>query len=263
MSTTEDRLVAALSARADLVQPEHLRPDEAPSPRRQRWPRTATYVVAAAAAVATVALLPVVLDPPADDDHERPTPGPASGGPAWPVFREDSFDVDGDGVADPVRIRDPRPGRAGDMLVEVEPSTGGDQVETRMRKPDLAYRLGHVDADGDGDEEILVREYMTPQAIRLLDLVDGALRPVAQPSDPLVTNAFTREGRVQHWWIADDTLYSSRSVDVLAESDHYVPLPEQYAVEVWSWRLVDGALVAEDAGPMCVQRDHPEQPFPC
>jgi hypothetical protein len=74
MTITEDRLTAALNARADQVQPEDLGYDAAPAVSTSRWPvpRAAVLALGAAAAAAAIAA-PFVLARPAE--HSRPQPG--------------------------------------------------------------------------------------------------------------------------------------------------------------------------------------------
>ncbi len=267
MTTVEDRLTAALAARADQVRPEHLRTPELRPSTAARWRRPATYVLAAAAASAAIALPFLVTGN--GDRGTTPTPGTdaplptAEPEPAGRLLRRAAFDVDGDGIDDQVTIHAVRPRGAGEVRVEVAPGGGGEPVGVQIRGPEIAVRLMAVDGDADGSQEIVVGEYLGERALRMVDLVDGALRPVEVRGGAPLTDAFTREGRVQHWWADADGLHSTRSVDVLAESDHYVPLPAQYAVDLWSWTLVDGELVWQDQGVRCVGPDTTEQPIPC
>ena len=69
---TEDRLVAALRARADLVRPEDLTPLVTPVRSRPRW---GAYALAAAAIAAVVAA-PLAVD--ALRSTSAPPPGPAA-----------------------------------------------------------------------------------------------------------------------------------------------------------------------------------------
>jgi hypothetical protein len=265
MTTVEDRLTAALAARADLVQPEHLRAPGLPPPSAARWRRPATYALAAAAAAAAIALPFLVPgERSADPAPGTETPSPSEdAAPDGRLLRTALFDVDGDGVDDEVTIHAVRPAAAGEIRVEVAPGGGGDPVWIQLRAPQIDVRLLHVDADADGSEEIVVADYLGVRALRMVDLVGGALQPVELPDGPPLTDAFAREGRVQRWWIDEDGLFSTRSVDVLAVSEHYVPLPEQYAVDFWSWTLADGMLTPSDLGRACVEAEAPQQPFPC
>ena len=71
---TEDRLVAALQARADQVRPEDLTRFVTPEPARSR-PRWGAYALAAAA-IAAVAAAPFAVD--ALRHTSAPEPGPAA-----------------------------------------------------------------------------------------------------------------------------------------------------------------------------------------
>ena len=100
MSTAlENRLTAALRARADLVQPEDLQHLTLPSPRSPRWRRPAVVALVAAAAAVAIAV-PVVLK--AEQSSDRV--GPTSRIPS-PVTAL-SGDVDGDGRPDRVEVLD-------------------------------------------------------------------------------------------------------------------------------------------------------------
>jgi len=270
MTTVEDRLTAALAARADQLQVEDLRPPELPNRSKSWVRRPATYLAAAAACAAAVAA-PFVI---AGDDDAPPEHGPATQpadpespssageGGDWPVVRTERVDVDGDGIEDEVNVRDPRRGVVGQIRVDVVLSSGGS-AWIQLREPDIGLRFTPADIDSNGDGELVLADYIGRPSMHVFDLVDGSLVPVDQPDDPPLTSAYTREGRVQHWWLDDGRLYSSRSVEILAESDHYVPLPTEYAVHAWSWLLHDGALVPKDMGTLCVRDGAPERLLPC
>jgi len=87
MTTTEDRLTAALNARADQVQPEDLGYAAPPAaPRRlSRVPRAAAFALGAAAAVAAIAA-PFVLGGPSSPPRLQPgvQPGLESPSPSRP-----------------------------------------------------------------------------------------------------------------------------------------------------------------------------------
>ncbi|CAB4723406.1 MAG: hypothetical protein F2667_11245 [Actinobacteria bacterium] len=121
MSTrTEDRLVAALAARADLVQPDHLSatglPDVA-APATVHHLRRPAALLAVAAACAAVVTTVAVLQP----DSADPQP---AGPPAvdFTVVDEARGDLDGDGSADLVRF-----GEGGRVRVDLGSGTGFDE----------------------------------------------------------------------------------------------------------------------------------------
>ncbi len=99
MSTAlEDRLTAALHARAELVQPEDLGHQTLrPATRTPLWRRPAVVALVAAAAVVAVSV-PLVLR----GDHTGEHPLPATNGIPQPVHAL-SGDVDGDGKPDRLR----------------------------------------------------------------------------------------------------------------------------------------------------------------
>ena len=109
MSTLmEDRLTAALRARADLVQPEDLQ-HHSPQPTRSTplWRRPVVIALVAAAAVAAI-VLPLALrgdnttQQPLKLSHHWP-PAPHHGQPTQQLADHLTGDVDGDGSADQIR----------------------------------------------------------------------------------------------------------------------------------------------------------------
>jgi len=262
MTALEDRIAAALAARAELVQPEQLRPAPPPRTREPRHRRTAYLLTAAA--VALVAGLPFVLS--GDRDGSAPTTPapdrtepPTGDDPAWPVVRTVSLDLDGDGTDEEVRVR--RGG--GQLRLEADLSTGGSEASVGVRAPAIALRVLPADLEGDGSEELVVGEYLGRVAARVVLLEEGDLVLADRSAVAPLTTEFTRDGRVQDWWVADGRLFSTRSTEAHAVSDHYVPLPPEYAVEVWSWSVVDGALVPRELGTRCVREASPRRPYPC
>jgi hypothetical protein len=116
---TEDRLVAALQARAEQVRPEDLAPLVTPETVRGR-PRRGAYALAAAAIAAVVAA-PFAVD--AVRDTSAPEPGPAAPS-ASPV---------------PSPVPSPRPtprrrrGRVGCTPCAAPPTSTGTGSRTRWR----------------------------------------------------------------------------------------------------------------------------------
>ena len=144
---TEDRLVAALRARADLVRPEDLTPLVTPEPARSR-PRWAAYALAAAA-VAAVAAAPFAVD--ALRHTSAPEPGPA--GPS----------------VSPV----PSP--------EPSPSADDSPTEAAAPKGKLHTRRGTADVDGDRQPDAVTMTYRTGRQCHRhvhVDVGDAAAGPV-------------------------------------------------------------------------------------
>ncbi len=200
MTTVEDRLTAALAARADLVQVEDLRPPALPD-RSKTWVRRpATYLAAAAACAAAVAA-PFLI---AGDDEAQtghgpatqpadPDPGASAGeGGDWPVIRTARVDVDGDGIEDEALVRDPRRDFVDQIRIEVVLSSGGS-AWIQLREPNIGLRFMPADIDGNGDGELVLADYIGRPAMHVFDLVEGSLVPVDQPDDPPLTSAYTRE----------------------------------------------------------------------
>ena len=143
MSTLEDRLSAALAARADLVQSEDLRHAPPPEVVVALHRRPVVQLLAAAACAAVVSV-PFLFNGGGDFDPvqpvDTPTPVPPNGdevaGADWPViYRYDGYDVDGDGAGDRVVIRN----RSGKELsnetrrLEVQRSSGGTTARRAAR----------------------------------------------------------------------------------------------------------------------------------
>ncbi|WP_151083792.1 hypothetical protein [Nocardioides cynanchi] len=135
MSTQiEDRLTAALTARADLVQPEDLRHLTLPAPQSPpAWRRPAVLALVAAAAAAAIAV-PVLLK----GDHRTDRPLPPSTGIPTPV-QSLSGDVDGDGRPDRLRTS----GQTLTVTLAADPS---HPITTSV--PHLAGLIGFADTGG-------------------------------------------------------------------------------------------------------------------
>lgn len=245
MTTTDDRhpveerLRAALRARADLVQPEDLGSTSAarPTPRRPRW-----YAVAAAAAVALAVPTAVV----ALQRDDAP--------PDFAVLGSDDvgipFDIDGDGDSDVVTIAPDGTltldrGSDGDATVELpagsrllgvarfeapSPPVSSDQdltaTEAVVAVPDgpTGWSLRMYDARGD-------------ERTQLLDPV---------PAFTETSTAWVSRGTLYagHWEAADDTSATLRM-----------------ETELYEWG-VDG-LGPRELAPFCWDRSAGKRPAPC
>lgn len=173
----EQRLTAALEARAELVGPEHLAPSPVPDPATRTpragredalaagpgsspvvvpgpgaWRRRATYAVVAAAAVAAVAV-PVALTDAPRDPRPAPADVPAPDGWVGGIGRTGpgadlpgnrvSTDLDGDGAPDTVWLRAALPeGPAGPVRLEALLSSDPDEVRwTVLRRAGSGAQL--------------------------------------------------------------------------------------------------------------------------
>jgi hypothetical protein len=289
MSEMEDRLRAALTARAEQVQPEHLAPLAPVVPLRPRW--QSPWVLLATAAVVLL-VLGVVLEglggrPRSDEIAPEPDDPqvvlPDDVGRDWKaddLASPTRLDLDGDGKKEKVDFLAERTkdldGRI--RLQTVLSSTGqeaygiaelGTTIGTTALEP--------VDADSDGDQELVLLHELDPDVVGglyapvVFDLRDGLLVE-AVPDDPdlLLRGTVPVPGsRTDHYdmvrshgfWMEDGTLHSSRSVDAFARGNMTLLRPEAYVVDAYEWRLdEDGVLRAGDASCLVVV---PESQVPC
>ena len=282
MTMLEDRLTAALGARADLVRPEDLHASPPEAGRRSLLRRPTTYVLAAAACAAGVSAPFVLGGGPGDRASELPpatqSPSPTPEGSRSPTPNGDqvsgadwtevysypgAFDLDGDGTTDEilVRTRGEEELPAGTRRVEAHLSTGGvaavlldyDTYDLTMVEP--------VELDGEPGDEVLYYRGTEGEEMGVLDLVDGALVDLEVPGDPGLTSEPDAGFRARGWFVEDLVLHSYRTVD-----DGFVPGASHegrppYDVDVWSWRLREGELEAVPLAPACW--DGAERPSPC
>lgn len=273
MSTTEDRLIAALAARADQVQPETLRAPEVPeAPAAVTFlRRPAAYAVGIAAAAAAIAA-PFVIGGLGSDDAPPPpatqspspslAPQPDIGG-EWPVIDQGRADLDGDLVEDKIRLR----AETGEPLIgprlRIEADlSDGESVFGIVDSGSVSVNVvDHINADGDRDQELVLNrdhaDGLTSSLI-VVDIVDGHIVEVEQAAGaPLTTGDVAdaeRSGLAYQTerWIEGGTLYSSRSVRSFPRYGMSFELPNPYVADVWSWQLVDGVLTPVVVGQLCI-----------
>ncbi|PUA80277.1 hypothetical protein [Nocardioides currus] len=281
----ENRISAALAARAEQVRPEHISPTLLPAaavPLRRR-----PLVVLAAAACVLLALgLTVWLPRHQDDVDPAPEPDapevvvPPDIGRGWDRARLSppaGIDLDGDGVEEKVRFSG-EPGAKADGRVRLDTTLSSDGSAAygvvALGTTIGVAPLDPIDADGDGDEELVLyhsEDDMTTVPV-VLDLRDGMLVE-APPTDPdLLRIGTTAEAggtdlydivRLHDYWIEDGTLLSGSSVNTFAASGMSLFRPEDYLMDVVRWRLRDdGVLVPEPAATPCVV-SVPEGRRPC
>ncbi|QBX56475.1 hypothetical protein EXE58_14045 [Nocardioides seonyuensis] len=279
MSTPTDlerRVSEALSALADQVQPEHLSPRAAPA--APAWRRTPLLVMAAAASVVLALVLTLVIDQ--GDDRVAPAPQPDRSdvvvppdvGRAWDRVADSGparLDLDGDGADEKVSFLG-EPSREYDGRVRLQTTLSGDGAEA-YGVVDLGTTVGvdtlePIDADGDGDEEMVLyytdpTDPMTTLPM-VLDLRDGVLVE-AVPTDRELfrRGSLEVEGGTEHYdmvrvvdyWIEGGAMFSGVSRGSFASVGMSLFRPEEHIVDVVRWRLrEDGALVPEPADPSCV-----------
>ncbi|WP_299051402.1 hypothetical protein [uncultured Nocardioides sp.] len=281
----EQRLAAALEARAGQVGPDDLTPRGLPGPAG-RGPSRAVWVgLAAAACLAAVGAGVVVPRLLADLDASQPPPVsrpdvPPDVGQDWEPIGgvESDVDLDGDGEADRVRLRgEPDPDFEGRTRLDVELSGGGSAYGVVALGSTLAtYSPRGADLDLDGADEMVltvdVDEATT--APRVLDLRDDVLvevAPAAGDGTPLVAGPVRAgtdpatglvEQRAADWWLADGTLRSSVSESAYPALGMSWWVPDPFVAQVVTWRLEGDVLVPRLDEDVCISRLEEER-RPC
>jgi hypothetical protein len=243
MSTLmEDRLSAALRARADQVQPEDLRPLDHAVPVTPLRRRTPLLLGLAAAACAAAIAFPFVVG---TDATTEPAPAPA---PAQTVSRAD---VDGDGALDDVRV-----GYAdGDARYKVVVDlASGDKVVTggeTGQQPDLF--VGD-DLDSNGTQEVLLRVSDDPSVLpHVYTWMDNEGLVRATFPDREVAG-WVPGGEQNRWAVRQERL---RTWELLG--DEQDPLEQ---VALWTWDLRDGRFVLGALQTRCLP-EGADVPVPC
>ena len=288
MIDVEERLRAALTARAELVQPEDLAPLAPVVELRPRW--QSPWVLLATAAVVLL-VLGVVLqgvggrqrsDDVAPKPDEPQVVLPDDVGRDWKAVELSTppkLDLDGDGVKEKVVfLGEPTKKFDGRLRMQTTLSSTGEEaygiaeigttLDTNVLDP--------IDADGDGDQE-LVLYYDDAEAVGgggyplVFDLRDGLLvQAVPEDPDLLVRGNVPVPGsrtefyemvRIHDYWFGDGRLLSSRSRSSFASGNMTLIRRETVLVDAWEWHLdEDGVLRAESVG--CL-RSGPESLTPC
>lgn len=276
-TTMEERLRAALSARADQVQPEHLAPLAAVVPLRPRW--QSPWVLLATAAVVLL-VLGVVFQgvaggPRSDDLAPRPQQPevdlPTDVGREWAPDDQASpirLDLDGDGVEERVRLLiEPTDADDGRVRVQTRLSTTGEEAFglARLGTTVAVTALDPIDADGDGDQEMVLYsnafdpETMATSAPVVLDLRDGSLVQAETSNPELLASGYPVVPgsstdyydlvHVQSYDVRDGQLVSTRSVNAFARSGEEIFQPSTYVADSWTWTLdEDGVLQQGEEG---------------
>lgn len=282
MSEMEERLRSALAARAEQVQPEHLAPLTPVVDLRPRW--QSPWVLLATAAVVLL-VLGVVLQgvgrgPRSDDVAPRPDERvelelPSDVGRDWArndSDRQPRLDLDGDGRDEKVVFRgEPSPEHDGRYRLETTLSSTGEEAYgiAELGTTIATNVLDPIDADGDGDEELVlyVDDVADGGHPLVFDLRDGLLvQAVAEDPGLLLRGEVPVPGgrtpyyemvRLHDYWIEGGRLWSSRSVNSYATGNMTIARPRSIVLDTWSWRLTDaGLLEAVEEG--CL-RDSAEQ----
>ena len=259
MSTLmEDRLTAALRARADQVQPEDLRPVDVPvvsleaqRARTARRRRTAVLAGLAAAACAAAVAGPLLLGDTGGDGSPQPA-NPIEPRPTSSTERPQpglAADVDGDGQSDEVRLV---PVDGGGFVLVVDRATGEREVaDAPVSDPGALVSAG--DLGGSPGEELVLQVTDEPSVLPAVYTWMGR--------DGLVLGAYPA-GDLNGWrpevpqtrWSADEDGLRTWEVESV-EGEQRVPY--------WDWALDVGAKLRP--GPMgtrCLD-DAASVPEPC
>ena len=234
----EERLVAALHARADQLTPEDLTPIAVPKARRSRRP-VLLAAAAAAAVVAAVVAVPLIGD---GSREVRPAPAPKQTSDPTPAqgTRSLTVDVDGDGRQDRVRLED------GGISVALEGGTGGGANVA----PGSVLLPPVTDA---GTENPLV--VALPQAGS-----DEPATTVTYQDDTLVFDQAPESlavGPGRTVWVDDIGAL------MLGEYDASAPDDMRVSVTATAYRTQRGGLVEFGAGDLCWDRTTHETPVDC
>ena len=107
----------------------------------------------------------------------------------------------------------------------------------------------------------------------MLDLVDDQLVEIDQRGEPPIENGAVLDRRVDervsmkfqtYWWIADGTLYSSRSTESYAFRDMSQGVPDPYLADIWAWEREGEFLVPVAQDRECIGNgDQGPEPVAC
>ncbi|RYC14764.1 hypothetical protein [Nocardioides zhouii] len=279
MTITEDRLRAALAARAELVRPEDLAPLATVVPLRPRW--QSPWVLLATAAVVLL-ILGVVLQGVGGrerSDRLAPEPDPdaptielpADVGRDWKtndLSTPARLDLDGDGAKEKVVfLGEPTDTFDGRTRMQTTLSSTGEEAYgiAELGTTIGTVALPPIDADGDGDQElVLYRDELFSGPVQgnhpiVFDLRDGLLvQAPVESADLLLRGEVPVPGtaaefydmvRPHDYWIEEGKLFSARSVNEFASDTMTTMRPETYVMDAWEWVLgEDGVLRPVEAG---------------
>lgn len=289
MSEMEDRLRAALAARAELVQTEHLAPLTPAVDLRPRW--QSPWVLLATAAVVLLVLGAVfqglARDPRSDDVAPRPDEPrvelPEDVGRNWEpddLSSRARLDLDGDGIEEEVEfLAEKTKDHDGRVRLQTVVSSTGEEAYgiARLGSTIGTTALEPVDAEGDGDQELVLLHEVDPNVVgglyapAIFDLRDGLLVQVAVEAPELLLRGTVAvpDSRTDHYdlvrsyefWMEQGLLFSSRSVDAFARGNMTLLRPERYEVDAYEWRLGDDGVLR--AGDASCRMMFPEGQEPC
>ena len=275
----EERLRAALAARAELVQPEDLAPLATVTTLRPRWQAPWVLLATAAAVLLVLGIVVQGVGGRQRSDDVAPRPDdpqvvlPDDVGRDWKADDLSSvarLDLDGDGTEERVRfLSEPTKDFDGRVRLETTISSTGEEAYG-IAEPGSTIGvspLDPIDADGDGDQELVLYydDLANGGHPLVFDLRDGLLvQAVAQDPELLARGQVTVPGsetefydlvHVHDYWIKDGRLMSSRSRDAYARGPMTLFAPRVSVIDTWEWRLdEDGVLRHSEAG--CLLQDN-------
>jgi hypothetical protein len=286
----EERLRAALAARAELVRPEDLEPLTPVVELRPRWQSPWVLLATAAAVLLVLGIVfqGVTGGPRSDEIAPKPDEQlqlPPDVGRDWKADDQSNparLDLDGDGAEERVEfLAEPTDEHDGRTRVQTTLSSTGEEAFGLV---ELGTTIGinaldPIDADSDGDQELVL--YTTdldggpgaPFEPVVLDLRDGLLVR-AVPEDPqlLVSGDVAVPGseteyydrvHLQTFGVDGATLVSTRSVNAFARAAGGMTVlrPESYVVDTYEWTLDDQGVL-RPGEPGCLVHV-PEATTPC
>jgi hypothetical protein len=268
MSEMEERLRAALAARAHQVQPESLRQDPPEPAARPWWRAPGSYGLLAAVAVlvlvipvATLVLLrggddaPVASGPSESEQSETTTT--TADGREWTEIESRVADFDGDGQDDVAQLlADDPTTETGEARVRVALASGGEPVwgvPVGKRPVGLADA---ADVDLDGVPEVLVQVGTDPRYVVVLAVSEESDLLAVLHNGDKIARGVGAKGFQHHWWLAQDGLWSWVSSKGDKEDE------ETFLVELTHW-LPENGLTEAPTETCLIHIDAPEDPEDC
>ena len=277
-ATIEDRLTAALQARAELVTSDDLRPLAVPATPAHARRRTVIVLAAAAAAVVAVAapfviarldgtdngsvpIRPPVLPPPTDTTPTNPAPTtadePADGGRL--VDRQQA-DVDGDGRPDDVRVLVTSGHGGGSAGVVEVTSASGTTASASWPTGYPPRLLPAFDINDDGHEQVLLSFTAGGDEAPMLVyawLDGGLVRADTAGSAPLALG-LDGEGTYTDYYTDVRGLHSWLRGEPVQPGGW-----PMFHVQDWVWTLDRDQLTAKRDGDLCVDVTAADPPSAC
>ncbi len=276
-SLIEDRLVAALEARAELVTQEDLAPIEIPdAPRR---PGRSTVVLLVAAATAAVIATPFILNAGEGDSSPDPTHTPSVNvtdpttepSPPEPTQTEEipdlrdatvagrqQADVDGDGRPDQVKLVTgtlPNGGMGGTVEVSL---ASGETGSAAVPQDYYVSLKPAYDINQDGRQQVLVSASGGDEAALIVyTWYDEGLVRAASGQAPLALG-LDGQGKYAHYYTDDRGLISWLRQDLVGPASD-----STYRVKQWSWSLDANRLVSTPLADGCVDVTTQDLPQRC